>query len=107
MPAEPSPHPRLDRRDVCSYIVRRTQIYLDEEQDARIRARADALGVTKSEVIRLAVDRYLDVEDDARRLNAFRSAVRASAGAAEIDLGVIEAMRSADRDRLDELHARS
>lgn len=84
--------------------MRRTQIYLDEGQDARIRVRAEALGVTKSEVIRLAVDRYLDAEEDARRLAAFRAAVRSSAGAAEIDVDVIEAMRGADRDRLHDLH---
>ncbi|HMQ24940.1 MAG TPA: CopG family transcriptional regulator [Acidimicrobiales bacterium] len=84
--------------------MRRTQIYVDERQDDRIRARAEALGVTKSEVIRLAVDRYLDAEDDVRRLATFRRAVRASAGAAEIDVDAIEAMRGADRDRLDELH---
>lgn len=84
--------------------MRRTQIYLDEGQDARIRARAESLGVTKSEVIRLAVDRYLDAEDDVRRLATFRSAVRASAGAADVAVDVIEAMRGADRDRLHELH---
>ena len=84
--------------------MRRTQIYLDEGQDERIRARAESLGVTKSEVIRLAVDRYLDAEDDVRRLAAFRSAVRTSAGAADVDVDVIEAMRAADRDRLRDLH---
>lgn len=101
--AKPAPTSRIPD-DVCSYIVRRTQIYVDEGQDDRIRARAEALGVTKSEVIRLAVDRYLDAEDDVRRLATFRRAVRASAGAAEIDVDAIEAMRGADRDRLDELH---
>ena len=33
--------------DVCSYIMRRTQIYLDEEQDRRLAERARATGRTK------------------------------------------------------------
>jgi hypothetical protein len=36
------------------YIVRRTQIYLDEEQDRRLAERARATGRTKSDLIREA-----------------------------------------------------
>lgn len=43
-----------------SYIVKRTQIYLDEKQDRAIAARATASGTTKSAVIRHAVDAYLE-----------------------------------------------
>lgn len=39
--------------------MRRTQIYLDEDQDRRIRARARAEGTTKSAVIREAIDQFL------------------------------------------------
>ncbi len=41
------------------YIVRRTQIYLDDAQDRALSARAVASGTTKSAVIRHAVDAYL------------------------------------------------
>jgi predicted transcriptional regulator len=39
--------------------MRRTQIYLDEDQDRRLRARARADGTTKSAVIREAIDQFL------------------------------------------------
>lgn len=39
--------------------MRRTQIYLDEEQDRRLAARARADGITKSAVIRQAIDQFL------------------------------------------------
>ncbi len=41
------------------YIVKRTQIYLDEDQDAKLGRRAAAAGVTKSALIRMAIDRLL------------------------------------------------
>jgi Arc/MetJ-type ribon-helix-helix transcriptional regulator len=39
--------------------MRRTQIYLDEEQDRRLAARARADGTTKSALIREAIDLLL------------------------------------------------
>jgi predicted transcriptional regulator len=42
--------------------MRRTQIYLHEEQDARLERRARAGGVTKSALIRAAIDRFLSRE---------------------------------------------
>lgn len=39
--------------------MKRTQIYLDEEQDARLEARARASGSTKSSLIRSAIDSFL------------------------------------------------
>ena len=42
-----------------TYIMRRTQIYLDEEQDRRLQARANASGVTKSALIREAIEQFL------------------------------------------------
>lgn len=63
------------------YIVRRTQIYLDELQSERLAREAADTGVTMSALIRRAIDAYLDDDgpDDAR-LARFRSAVRESAG---------------------------
>lgn len=63
------------------YIVRRTQIYLEEGQHQRLGKRARAAGTTRSDLIREAVDAYLEGEDDERaRLQAFRTAVRAASG---------------------------
>jgi predicted transcriptional regulator len=39
--------------------VKRTQIYLDDEQEARLDRRARATGVTRSALIRAAVDAFL------------------------------------------------
>lgn len=39
--------------------MKRTQIYLDERQDDRLGARARSTGVTKSALIRAAIDAYL------------------------------------------------
>lgn len=44
---------------MIAYIVRRTQIYLDEDQDRRLQARASAAGVTKSALIREAIEQFL------------------------------------------------
>ena len=43
--------------------MHRTQIYLDEDQTARLDERATGEGVTRSSVIRRAVDEYLTRED--------------------------------------------
>ena len=40
----------------------RTQVYLTEEQRSRIDALAEAEGATMAEIIRRALDRYLDGE---------------------------------------------
>lgn len=39
--------------------MRRTQIYLEDEQEKRLRAEARAAGVTKSALIRRAIDALL------------------------------------------------
>ncbi|MEO7804657.1 MAG: CopG family transcriptional regulator [Actinomycetota bacterium] len=39
--------------------MKRTQIYLDEDQDERLGRRAQAAGTTKSAVIRAAIDAFL------------------------------------------------
>jgi predicted DNA-binding protein len=93
-----------------SYIVKRTQIYLDESQDERLARRARAAGTTKSELIREAVDAFLaDPEDEATRLQAFRTAVQAAAGSARrLPRGhdYVEEMRRADAARAQELEGR-
>jgi hypothetical protein len=64
-----------------TYIVKRTQIYLEESQDRRLAKRARASGTTKSDLIREAVDAYLrGPEAEGAPLLAFRDAVRAAAG---------------------------
>lgn len=93
-----------------SYIVKRTQIYLDETQERRLAGRASAAGVTKSRLIREAVDAYLDgPEDQARQLEAFRAAVQELAKD-PLDLPdgrtYVEQLRAADVRRQQELDRR-
>lgn len=60
-----------------SYIMKRTQIYLEDEQDRRLANRAKAAGATKSSIIREAIETYLaSPSDDAARLARFRAAVK-------------------------------
>ena len=93
-----------------SYIVKRTQIYLEADQDRRLSARARAAGTTKSNVIREAIESYLSTPDEeAARLEAFRAAVEASAKS-PVDVpdgrSYVEALRAADREREEELERR-
>ena len=68
--------------DVYLYIVKRTQIYLDDDQARGLGERAALSGRTKSELIREAIDRYLEHADTASAVLArFHEAVTASAGA--------------------------
>ncbi len=61
--------------------MRRTQIYLNEDHDERLAAKAADTGRTKSDLIREAIDRYMrDPDDQAARLARFRAASEASAG---------------------------
>ena len=93
-----------------SYIVRRTQIYLDEKQDDELGRRAAAEGATKSELIRRAVDAYLNGGgDDAFRLAQFKAAVEAVAGAAPyLPEGsvYVERLRALDVGRQEEIERR-
>ena len=64
-----------------TYIMKRTQIYLDEEQARALGLRSGVQGVTTSHLIREAITRYLsDEEDEASELQRQREAVRAVAG---------------------------
>lgn len=93
-----------------SYIVRRTQIYLDDKQDDQLARRAAAEGLTKSALIRRAVDVYLDSEgDEELRLARFKAAVDAVAGAApDLPQGslYIERLRTLDVQRQEEIERR-
>ena len=57
--------------------MRRTQIYLDEEQDRRLGERARSLRTTKSDLIRSAIEDYLSRPTSAdQRLAEFRGGGR-------------------------------
>jgi predicted DNA-binding protein len=93
-----------------SYIMKRTQIYLDLDQDRRLAHRARSEGSTKSNVIREAIESYLATPDEeAARLAAFRTAVRAIERR-PLDLpdatSYVETLRAADRARDAELERR-
>ena len=89
----------------ASYIMRRTQIYLGEEQDRRLVERARVTGRTKSDLIREAVDRLLDAplteEEDLAR---FRAAAGAAFGIAPyLEDVYVRRLRDADRRRQERL----
>jgi hypothetical protein len=93
-----------------SYIVKRTQIYLDETQDGELGRRAVAEGLTKSALIRRAIDAYLNGGDDGElRLGRFRAAVEAVAGVApDLPQGslYVERVRALDVRRQEEIERR-
>lgn len=86
-----------------SYIIKRTQIYLDEGQAEELARRATVRGTTASKMIREAIDQYLAGNDDERsRLERFRAALDVSFGAAPYlrdGARYIEDLRRVDRDR--------
>lgn len=87
--------------------MKRTQIYLDEQQDELLGHRASAAGTTKSDLIRRAIDAFLAATpDEATRLQDFRAALRDVAGSApSLPDGAeyVEALRKGDVDRLEDL----
>ncbi len=88
--------------------MHRTQIYLDEQQTSRLDERAAGEGVTRSRVIRRAVDEYLarGQEDSAAWRLRWREAVTKTAGiASHLPDGAayVEQLRTADAARLREL----
>lgn len=92
------------------YIVKRTQIYLEDEQDRKLSKRADAAGVTKSTLIRRAIDSFLaSPANDEARLARFRAALHevAASPASLPDGGsYVEAIRAGDVRRQDEIERR-
>lgn len=85
------------------YIMHRTQIYLDDDQERKLSDRARQIGRTKSALIRDAVDAYLSpASGDESALAALRSAVKGAVGAAPyLSSGVdyVEELRAAEHDR--------
>lgn len=66
-----------------SYIVKRTQIYLDDDQARELAHRARVRGTTGSRMIREAIDQYLaEPNDTDERLARFRAAVKEASGTA-------------------------
>ena len=64
-----------------TYIMKRTQIYLDEAQAEQLARRSDARGVTTSHLIREAVEHYLaGTDDEATQLARQRVALREAFG---------------------------
>ena len=91
------------------YIVKRTQIYVEERQDERLARRAAAARVTKSALIREAIDEYLGRgEDEALRLDRLHAALEEAAGIAPYlpdGASFIDDMRRADIRRQEDLEA--
>jgi hypothetical protein len=88
--------------------VKRTQIYLDDAQDRLLAELAATRATTKSDLIRTAIDRYLerDVPSADEAASRWRSALDATFGAAPYlepgatfvaDLRRVDAARSARR----------
>lgn len=102
--AEPPPI-----NDVRLYTMnRRTQIYLDEEQTAKLDERAAAEGTTRSTLIRRAIDAYLaqELRDAAAWRKQWQKAVAETAGIApHLEEGVeyVDKLRRAEAERSKEL----
>jgi predicted transcriptional regulator len=89
--------------------MHRTQIYLPEDQTARLDRRAGAEGVSRSVLIRRAVDDFLAREqrDVATWQAGWRDALGRTAGiAADLPDGAdyVENLRADDARRIAELH---
>lgn len=92
-------------------MSRRTQIYLDEGQTAKLDERAAAEGTTRSTLIRRAIDAYLaqemrDAEDWRKQ---WQEAVAETAGIApHLEGGVeyVEKLRRAEAERSREIWER-
>jgi predicted transcriptional regulator len=88
--------------------MNRTQIYLDDEQTARLDERAAAEGTSRSVLIRRAVDVYLSREeqDAAVWKEQWQRALERTAGiASHLEEGAdyVEDLRRQDADRLSRL----
>lgn len=85
------------------YIMHRTQIYLADEQDRALAARARRVGLTKSALIREAIDSYLEpAAAEQTGLALLRAAVAEASGAAPQLPGgeaYVEQLRAADLER--------
>lgn len=92
----------------AAYTMRRTQIYLGEEQEAQLEARSRATGDTKSAIIRDAVDAFFadDATAASSGLARMRTALSEASGAADYlpdGADYVEEVRARDAARLDDL----
>jgi metal-responsive CopG/Arc/MetJ family transcriptional regulator len=90
---------------------RRTQIYLDDAQTAKLDEIAAAERTTRSSLIRQAIDAYIDEHERKRAIwrEQWQEAVAATAGIApHLEEGVkyVEKLRRAGAERLTELEER-
>lgn len=90
--------------------MHRTQIYLAEEQAARLDERAATEGTSRSTLIRRAVDEYLvrDERDAATWRGQWKKAVEKTAGIApylEEGAEYVESIRRRDAERLSGLES--
>lgn len=94
-----------------TYIMKRTQIYLDEQQAEELGRRASIRGTTASRMIREAIDQYLAEPDDAdQRVARYRAALEAGFGIAPYlpqGASYVDDLRRADRARERELEQRA
>lgn len=91
----------------ATYIVKRTQIYLDDVQANELARRARTRGITASKMIREAIDDYLAEPDDvATRQERLKTALQEAFGIAPYlpdGAAYLEALRSHDLERDAEL----
>lgn len=94
-----------------TYIMKRTQIYLDERQAAELNRRATARGTTASKMIREAIDDYLaDPDDRSTKLARFRTALEEGFGSApHLGRGAdyVDRLREFDRSRDEDVQGRT
>lgn len=87
----------------ATYIMRRTQIYLDPAQTEELVKRARRSGATMSHLIREAIGTYLTTpEQQDEQLARFRSALEASFGVAPTlppGAEYVKRLRAVDRER--------
>jgi Arc/MetJ-type ribon-helix-helix transcriptional regulator len=89
-------------------VVERTQIYLTEEQQHELARRVAASGRTKSDLIREALDAYLETEvSNEQWRRTWLEAIDAAFGAAPyLSATYVEDLRTVDAERQDELERR-
>lgn len=108
--SRPSEAGLISLHDVRSYIVKRTQIYIEEEQDRWLAARAGESGRTKSELIREAVDAYASGPSaEVAQAERFRASLEGTFGIARyLPAGAehVRKLRQADEKRAVELERR-
>jgi hypothetical protein len=93
-----------------AYIMKRTQIYLDETQSKTLAHRADAAGTTSSHLIREAVAEYLagPSEDDLELARQRRAVIEAFGSVPSLPEATtyLEQIRSGEADHEVELAER-